>query len=96
MYFGDLGNDAATLLRYFECNGAPKCDPQENPAEYMLNVINEKKVDWPKTWLDSPECDGVYKELARIKDVMGSQPASDADDSSKHTEFAMPLTSQVY
>lgn len=96
VYFGDLGNDANTLLSYFERNGAPKCDPQENPAEYMLNVINEKKVDWPATWLNSPECKGVYDELARIKNEMGSQRASDQDDASTHTEFAMPLSSQIY
>lgn len=62
----------------------------------MLNVINEKKVDWPATWLNSPECKGVYDELARIKNEMGSQPASDQDDASTHTEFAMPLSSQIY
>lgn len=96
VYFGDLGHDAATLLNYFERNGAPRCDPQENPAEYMLNVINAKAVDWPAAWLNSPESQGVYNELARIKNDMGSLPASDRDDPSAHGEFAMPLTSQIY
>lgn len=37
--FGDLDNGAKTLFSDLERNGAPKCDPQENPAEYMLHVV---------------------------------------------------------
>ncbi|KAF5387203.1 hypothetical protein D9757_006886 [Collybiopsis confluens] len=39
VYFGDLGHNATTLLQYFEKNGARHCDPAENPAEYILDVI---------------------------------------------------------
>jgi len=30
-YFGDLGHHATTLIRYFEANGARKCEAVENP-----------------------------------------------------------------
>lgn len=35
VYFGDIGKNSETLLNYFESNGAAKCEPEENPAEYM-------------------------------------------------------------
>lgn len=34
VYFGETGNNCETMLGYFEANGARKCDPKENPAEY--------------------------------------------------------------
>lgn len=55
MYFGDVGHNAITLIRYFEQNGSRQCGPTENPyvisfscvyllkwvsrAEFMLDVI---------------------------------------------------------
>ena len=38
VYFGDIGKDSRTLLDYFEAAGARKCDDEENPAEYMLEI----------------------------------------------------------
>ncbi len=95
VYFGDLGRDSQTLLDYFERNDAPKCDPAENPAEYMLNVINGKSIDWPATWLNSPQRQDVYNELDRLEKELGPQPPSNADDTSSHNEFAMPLGRQI-
>ena len=47
VYFGDLGNNATTLINYFERNGARHCDPSENPYVFMpssfhtsTNLIN--------------------------------------------------------
>ncbi|KAJ3331548.1 hypothetical protein HDU76_002864 [Blyttiomyces sp. JEL0837] len=72
IYFGDLGNDCSTLINYFEKNGAPKCDPTANPAEYMLECIGAgtakvaNTVDWFSTWNVSPE----YKqELSTIDSI---------------------------
>ena len=31
IYFGDLGHNATTLIRYFERNGSRPCAPEENP-----------------------------------------------------------------
>ncbi|KAF8624104.1 hypothetical protein AX15_006040 [Amanita polypyramis BW_CC] len=39
VYFGDLGHKATTLIEYFENNGTCKYLPDENPAEYMLEII---------------------------------------------------------
>ena len=31
VYFGDLGHNATTLIKYFERNGSRSCAPGENP-----------------------------------------------------------------
>jgi ATP-binding cassette subfamily G (WHITE) protein 2 (SNQ2) len=33
-YFGNIGDNSRVLLDYFERNGARRCTPEENPAEY--------------------------------------------------------------
>jgi len=35
VYFGPLGDDSQTLIKYLERNGAPKCEKNSNPAEYF-------------------------------------------------------------
>ncbi|KAJ2998944.1 hypothetical protein NUW58_g161 [Xylaria curta] len=40
LYFGDVGQDASTMIDYFEEHGAKKCDKGANPAEWMLTVSN--------------------------------------------------------
>jgi hypothetical protein len=49
--------------------------------------------DWHDAWKNSNEAKGVQKELARIKDEMGKEPAE--DNAGSHSEFAMPFTSQL-
>lgn len=42
VYLGDIGQDASVLIDYFESQGAPKCRPEDNPAEWVLDVTNNK------------------------------------------------------
>ena len=35
-YFGNIGDSSRVLLDYFERNGARRCTPEENPAEYLI------------------------------------------------------------
>ena len=53
VYFGEIGEHLATLSDYFETNGVPKCPPDANPAEWMLEVIgaapgSHSDIDWPQ------------------------------------------------
>ncbi|KAJ1721035.1 ATP-binding cassette transporter snq2, partial [Coemansia biformis] len=85
VYFGDIGDDAQTLIQYFERNGAPKCPPSANPAEYILDVVGAKgatSVDWAQSWADSPERHGVVAEIDRINQLKQTHGADqgDADD----------------
>ncbi|CAE6435980.1 unnamed protein product [Rhizoctonia solani] len=70
-YFGDLGHNATTLISYLERNGGRKCEPDENPAEYMLDVIGagataSSDIDWHAAWKESPEAADLEKELEHV------------------------------
>lgn len=94
VYFGDIGEHSRTLLDYFERNGARKCDDEENPAEYMLEVVADQSNDWHQTWKDSPECKGVYEGIDKIHQE-SSGAVDNSDDPRAQAEFAMPFTTQV-
>lgn len=99
VYHGPLGKDSRQLIDYFERNGAKKCDPSANPAEYMLEAIgagdpNYKGQDWGDVWATSPEHEERGREIQQmIADRRNAPTNSQTDDS---RVFAMPLTTQVY
>ncbi|KAJ2556100.1 ATP-binding cassette transporter snq2, partial [Coemansia sp. RSA 1933] len=85
VYFGDLGDDAQTLIQYYERNGAAKCPPTANPAEYILDVVGNKSsgIDWPKVWDASEEKRTTLAEAQRIDQLKaehGTGQHSDDDD----------------
>jgi ATP-binding cassette subfamily G (WHITE) protein 2 (PDR) len=98
VYFGDIGEDSQTLLKYFESNGARKCDGQENPAEYMLEIVNkgvnDKDQDWHSVWKSSPEFQAVYTEIDNIHASKQGE-SEQIEDKSVHSEFAMPYWTQL-
>ncbi|KUJ08928.1 ABC-transporter [Mollisia scopiformis] len=99
VYFGDIGHNSETLLNYFESNGADKCGENDNPAEYMLTMVGagatgKSTKDWHDVWKNSNEAKEVQNELGRIKQEMGNK--SSGDDATSHSEFAMPLSNQLY
>ncbi|ORX81260.1 hypothetical protein K493DRAFT_320718 [Basidiobolus meristosporus CBS 931.73] len=80
VYFGELGPDSKTLLDFFEQNGGPKCSSSANPAEYILDVVNDKKrgIDWPTVWDNSQEKVAVQQTLSNIKPLeLSSQEKHD-------------------
>ncbi|KAJ2077206.1 ATP-binding cassette transporter snq2, partial [Coemansia sp. RSA 988] len=85
VYFGDLGEDAQTLINYFERNGAEKCAPTANPAEYILDVVGKgSTIDWPHIWNDSKERSVVESEIDRInelKKTSNTDQSNEDDDS---------------
>ena len=97
VYFGDIGANSRTLLDYFEGNGARTCADTENPAEYMLDVVNNMGVDWHATWNGSPEAAQVLRHLGEIHAETAQWQRSDEDRADAHlySEFAAPLSTQV-
>ncbi|PHZ11067.1 ABC transporter G family protein [Rhizopus microsporus ATCC 52813] len=70
-YFGEIGKDASTMISYFERNGGPKCSPNANPAEYILECVGagtagKAKADWAEIWKTSPEAKALEEELEQI------------------------------
>lgn len=72
VYFGPIGSDSQKLIGYFERYGARACAEEENPAEWMLEVIgaapgSTSVRDWPLTWKESREFQETRKELERLE-----------------------------
>ncbi|KZV90437.1 pleiotropic drug resistance ABC transporter [Exidia glandulosa HHB12029] len=97
VYFGDLGTNATTLIQYFERNGSRTCDPKENPAEFMLDVIGAGATaaatqDWHSVWHQSPERQAVQEEIEHVHSEGRSRGAVEA---TFRSEFATGWFYQV-
>ncbi|CAK7227035.1 hypothetical protein SEUCBS140593_006442 [Sporothrix eucalyptigena] len=95
VYFGEIGDNAATVKSYFAGYGAP-CPVDTNPAEHMIDVVSgtlSQGRDWAELWLASPEHAAVTAELDQIiADCAAKPPGAHADE---NHEFAMPLWDQI-
>lgn len=94
VYFGDIGDNAATVRDYFGRHDAP-CPVDANPAEHMIDVVSghlSQGRDWAEVWAASPEHDAVGVELDRMIASAAAKPAATLDDGH---EFAMPLWQQT-
>ncbi|KAJ5781341.1 hypothetical protein N7457_006501 [Penicillium paradoxum] len=94
VYFGELGPNMETLIKYFEEKGSPKCPKNANPAEWMLEVIgaapgSHADRDWAEQWTDSVERTQVRQELTLMKEESRKQPAPAR--TACYEEFAMPI-----
>ncbi|GIK06980.1 hypothetical protein Aspvir_002633 [Aspergillus viridinutans] len=98
VYNGQLGQDSKDLIEYFESNGAKKCPPHANPAEYMLEVIGAgnpdyKGKDWGDVWAQSPQCKQLAEEIDRIIDSRRNREIRQNKDDER--EYAMPIWTQI-
>ncbi|KAK7407843.1 hypothetical protein QQX98_010014 [Neonectria punicea] len=98
VYFGEIGENSGTLLDYFESNGARKCDSQENPAEYMLDIVNNHTSgtgeDWHTCWQESAERQAVEKHIDQLHAEKGPSNTEQTEDDNT-TEFAASFVTQV-
>lgn len=99
VYFGPVGPNSRTLLDYFETHGARKCEEEENPAEYMLDVVNSGTNDKGESWFDiwnaTTECAVVQSEIHRIHEQTKGKVIDD-EDSNGNREFAVSLSTQLW
>ncbi|KAI9376334.1 ABC-2 type transporter-domain-containing protein [Aspergillus egyptiacus] len=100
IYFGEIGENSATLSNYFVRHGAHTLPPGDNPAEWMLEVIGAAPgsytdIDWAKTWRESPEYARVKEHLAELKATLSAKPVDESDPSAM-SEFAAPFTVQLW
>ena len=98
VYHGSLGKDSRILIDYFERNGAKKCAPAANPAEYMLEAIGAgnpdyKGQDWGDVWASSPEYEDRRRE---IQEMISQRRSVSIDGARDEREYAMPIGTQVY
>ena len=96
VYFGDIGDNGATIKQYFGQYGA-HCPVAANPAEFMIDVVtggieSVKHMDWHQVWLESREHQVMMEELDRMISDAASKPVGTVDDG---FEFSMPLWEQI-
>ena len=94
VYFGDIGDNSATIKDYFARNGAP-CPAHANPAEHMIDVVSgslSKGKDWHQIWMDSLEHTTVVKELDQMVQEAAGKPPGTTDDGH---EFATTYMTQT-
>ncbi|KAJ4333725.1 hypothetical protein N0V87_007386 [Didymella glomerata] len=99
VYFGPIGENSKQLLHYFENSGARKCGEDENPAEYMLEIVNagqnDQGEDWFEVWKKSEEAKQVQREIDQIHEETSHSDLNIAEETGG-TEFAMPLWTQIW
>ena len=98
VYFGAIGENSESLTTYFERNGSRRCGEEENPAEWMLDVIgaapgSQNTIDWPQTWRESQEKQDIKATLAEMKIDLSKEPVS--KDPTALREFAEPFSTQI-
>jgi hypothetical protein len=72
VYFSNIGPNSKDIIAYFEKSGAAKCKSQDNPAEYILQIIGagataEVECDWADVWEQSDDGKAVIEETLSIK-----------------------------
>lgn len=100
IYFGEIGGNSSTISSYFERNGARTLGADENPAEWMLDVIGAAPgshcdIDWPRVWRESAEHAKVKEHLAELKSTLSADTVVDSDSESLR-EYAAPFHVQLY
>ncbi|KAI1120567.1 BcatrD protein [Nemania abortiva] len=99
VYFGDFGPQCGIMIEYFERHGARKCSAEENPAEWMMDVVrngvNGSELNWANIWTDSPECVATKAECYRMKQRLSAVPRSVEPDETGATEFAASFWCQL-
>ena len=94
VYFGDIGDQSHLLLDYFTDHGARPCGDAENPAEYILESVNDSQHNWPEIWNSSKEFKSMIAEQDRIHhetSTIGQGRVAAGDDDL----YAMPLFAQL-
>ncbi|TFK31616.1 pleiotropic drug resistance ABC transporter [Crucibulum laeve] len=97
VYYGDLGNTTSSMIGYFENAGSRQCKPDENPAEFMLDVIGAGATavtdkDWRQVWLQSSNRKDLLNELEKIHEEGRQHPPV---ESTLQSEFAAPWLYQT-
>ncbi|OHE99417.1 ABC-2 type transporter [Colletotrichum orchidophilum] len=97
VYFGDIGENATTMIDYLERNGASPCPPDANPAEWMLKAttLSEDGPNWYEIWRSSPEYREVKTELGLLRQQTNEKLVTEASNNvATNQEFASSFWTQ--
>ncbi|MCJ1270047.1 hypothetical protein MMC22_009941 [Lobaria immixta] len=100
IYFGDIGPDSRTLIDYFHNLGVRMCRPEENPAEWLLDITSESPdakntVNWSHAWQSSLERRMVKDTIKTMKEKLLASVAA-AKEITSSGEYASSFLYQLY
>lgn len=103
VYFGDIGQEANVLMTYFENKGAQECLPNQNPAEWMLDITRDQSATasdtetWSTKWQTSQERQNVTRQLECLKAERNPTQLPEKEKSPEldQGEFAVPIFKQI-
>jgi hypothetical protein len=98
VYFGNIGESSREVIAYFEAHNSPICQPEENPAEYILNVIGagataKKSQNFGDVWAQSEDAKRMVEDILRFKTEYKDSTNPGGDEGSDLT-FAVPWVTQ--
>ena len=94
VYFGDIGPNSQMLTSYFKRSGARACSADENPAEWLLTILDSKTLDWPELWTSSSERQKVLQDIAVMKSTLA--PLISSETTQGREESPVPFIRQLY
>jgi hypothetical protein len=71
VFFGELGDESAKLVEYFESRGVPPIQHGENPAAWVLRAYageNSTDVDWAEVYKTTDQYATLQEKLEEIKE----------------------------
>ena len=89
-----------TLIQYFEERSGVKCGENDNPAEYILDMIGAGATattdkNWFQLYRESPQYAEMQSELDRLSRLGTEAPLSAEASSRLSREYAQPFFVQV-
>ncbi|KAI2673433.1 hypothetical protein DTO027I6_9237 [Penicillium roqueforti] len=97
-YFGPVGKDGSSIIKYFGDRGFV-CPPSKNVAEFILETAAKathrdgKLVDWNEEWRNSEQNQEVLAEIEHIRTERSKLPIEES--ASAHYEFAATTMTQT-
>ncbi len=102
-YAGPIGDDTVTassrnsktIRDYFESNGAERCPPDANVAEYILETVSGRGGEgtkWNERWLTSETCKERRKHIDDLNAERRERPL--VEDSRARAEFSADAWTQ--
>ncbi|KAK4051085.1 ATP-binding cassette transporter snq2 [Microbotryomycetes sp. JL221] len=98
VYNGSIGPNSTTMIKYFEARSPLRCAPEDNPAEYILDVIGAgagqtAKEDWAGLWRESEESQTITQQIDKFhQDYAHRESAADSEPDSNRGYAAHTIT----
>jgi len=70
VYHGELGSNSSSIVSYFESKGCTPIELGDNPANWMLRVLETSAKNLVAAYLESKECASIAKKVDDIQNCL--------------------------